>query len=138
MNTILEAQHLNVWYGDFHALKNVDLKIQDQKKSGDYIIISEPSEAMKKIDNVPNWTENTKKLVKKYSDRKLVVHNKFSKEPLNILLKKAWAFLSLQSTAGFIAMSKGVPSYFTEKTLGHIGNIQNIENPVIDYKIFNN
>ena len=31
MNTILEAQHLNVWYGDFHALKNVDLKIQDQK-----------------------------------------------------------------------------------------------------------
>ena len=77
-------------------------------------------------------------LVKKYSDRKLVVHNKFSKEPLNILLKKAWAFVSLQSTAGFIAMSDGVPSFFTESTLKHIGKIENIENPIIDYNIFNN
>ena len=31
MNTILEAQDLNVWYAEFQALKNVDLKIQDQK-----------------------------------------------------------------------------------------------------------
>ena len=31
MNYILEAQNLNVWYGEFHALKNVNLKIQDKK-----------------------------------------------------------------------------------------------------------
>ena len=30
-------------------------------------------------------TDNTLQIVKKYSDGKLVVHNKFSKEPLNIL-----------------------------------------------------
>ena len=72
------------------------------------------------------------------SDRKIIVHNKLSKKPLNLLLNDAWAFISLQSTAGFMAMSKGVPSYFTEKTLSHIGKIQNIENPTIDYKIFNN
>ena len=109
-----------------------------KKKTGNYIILSEPSETMKKMYNVPMWTEETTKLVKKYSDRKIVVHNKLSKKPLNLLLNDAWAFISLQSTAGFIAMSKGVPSYFTENTLAHIGNIQNIENPVIDYKIFNN
>ena len=84
------------------------------------------------------WTEETTKLVKKYSDRKIVVHNKLSKKPLNLLLNDAWAFVSLKSTAGFMALTNGVPTYFTDKTLSHIGKIQNIENPIIDYKIFNN
>ena len=95
-------------------LKKLNLEIIDQKKTGSYIILSEPSETMKKIYNVPRWIEDTTKLVKKYSDRKLLVHNKFSKETLDVILKDAWAFVSLQSTAGFMAMSKGVPSYFTE------------------------
>ena len=119
-------------------LKKLNLKILDQKKHGNYIILSEPSEIMKKLYNVPNWTEDTLKLVSKYTDRKVVVHNKFSEKPLNLLLKDAWAFVSLQSTAGFTAMSKGIPSYFTEDTLSHIGKIQNIENPNINYKIFDN
>ncbi len=119
-------------------LEKLNLKILDQKKTGNYIILSEPSETMKKIYNVPRWTEETTNLVKKYSDRKLLIHNKFSKEPLNSILKDAWAFVSLQSMAGFKAMSYGIPSYFTDITLSHIGKIQNIENPIIDYKIFNN
>ena len=93
---------------------------------------------MKKLYNVPNWTEDTVNLVRKYTDRKIVVHNKFSTKPLNVLFKDAWAFVSLQSTAGFIAMSNGIPSYFTEGTLSHIGEIQNIEKPSIDYEIFKN
>ncbi len=119
-------------------LKKLNLEILEQKKTGNHVILSEPSEPMKKMYKVPNWTEDTIKLVKKYTDRKIVVHNKFSKEPLNLLLKDAWAFVSLQSTAGFLAMSKGVPSYFTEKSLSHISKIQKIENPIIDYNIFNN
>ena len=119
-------------------LKKLNLEILEQKKTGSHVILSEPSEPMKKMYKVPNWTEDTIKLVKKYTDRKIVVHNKFSKEPLNLLLKDAWAFVSLQSTAGFLAMSKGVPSYFTEKSLSHISKIQKIENPIIDYNIFNN
>ena len=119
-------------------LKKLNLEILDQKKTGSYIILSEPSETMKKMYNVPMWTEDTIKLVKKFTDRKLVVHNKLSKEPLNSLLKEAWAFVSLQSTAGFTAMLNGIPSYFTENTLSHISKIQNIENPTIDYNIFNN
>jgi len=119
-------------------LEKLNLEISDQKKTGDYIILSEPSEAMKQVYNVPKWTDETIELVKKYSDRKLVLHNKFSKEPLSILLKKAWAFVSLQSTAGFMAMLNGVPSFFTDSTLNRIGKIQDIENPVIDYSIFKN
>ncbi len=118
--------------------KKLNLKIHDQKNSGEHIILSEPSDVMKRIYNVPNWTHDTKKLVRKYSDRKIIVHNKYSKEPLKILLKNAWAFVSLQSTAGFMAMLNGIPSYFTEKNLKNIGKFKDIEQPSINYKIFNN
>tara|TARA_B100000989_G_scaffold295766_1_gene277476 strand:+ start:1140 stop:1898 length:759 start_codon:yes stop_codon:yes gene_type:complete len=118
--------------------KKLNLKIVDIKKSGNYIILSEPSDTMKKLYNVPKWTEETKKLVQKFSDRKIIVHNKFSKEPLTSLLKEAWAFISLQSTAGFKAMLNGVPAYFTDRTLEYIGKFQDIENPRINYKIFDN
>ena len=84
------------------------------------------------------WIEDTKKLVQKYSDRRIIVHNKFSKESLNSLLKEAWAFVSLQSTAGFKAMLNGVPAYFTDRTLKYIGKLEDIENPKINYQIFNN
>ena len=119
-------------------LKKLKLEILEQKKNGSYIILSEPSNAMKKVYNVPNWTEDTIKLVKKYTDRKIILHNKFSKDPLKILLKDAWAFISLQSTAGFMAMLNGVPSYFTDPSLKNISKIKDIEDPKIDYKIFNN
>ncbi len=119
-------------------LEKLNLKIRDQIKSGNHIILSEPSEAMKKLYNVPNWVNNTKKLIKKYSDRKIIIHNKFSELSLNDLLLDAWCFVSLQSTAGFKAMLNGVPAYFTDKTLSHIGKIEEIENPVINYNIFSN
>ena len=47
---------------------------------------------MKKVYNVPKLDKETLKLVKKYSDRELVIHNKFSKEPLNLLFKKCLGF----------------------------------------------
>ena len=119
-------------------LKKLNLQILDQKNNGSHIILSEPSEVMKKVYNVPEWTNNTIELVKRYSDRKIIVHNKFSKEPLKLLLKNAWAFISLQSTAGFTAMLNGTPSYFTDKSLSNIGKIQDIEKPKIDYNIFKN
>ena len=118
--------------------KKLKLDILDQNKSGSYIILSEPSEIMKKIYEVPSWVNDTTKLVKKYSDRKIIVHNKFSREPLKNLLKNAWAFVSLQSTAGFSAMLNGVPAYFTDKKLDYISLISEIEQPNIKYEIFNN
>ncbi len=126
--------------GDYpnDRLKKLDLKFLKQKKTGNYIILSEPSEVMKKVYNVPYWTNDTIKLIKKYTDRKVVVHNKFSKQPLKELLINAWAFISLQSTAGFMAMLNGVPSYFTDKNLNYISKLEDIEKPIINYKIFNN
>ena len=119
-------------------LKKLNLKFVDQSKKGDSIILSEPSEIMKKIYNAHNWVDDTKKLIRKFSDRKIVVHNKFSKKPLDELLDNAWSFVSLQSTAGFKAMVNGIPAYFTEPSLKQINRIEEIENPKINYKIFNN
>ena len=126
--------------GDYpdDRLKKLNLDIVEQKKSGSYIILSEPSEVMKKIYNQANWVNDTKKILRTYTDRQLVVHNKFSEEKLDDLLKNAWAFVSLQSTAGFKAMISGIPAYFTDQSLKNIAKIEDIENPRIDYKIFNN
>ncbi len=118
-------------------LNKLDLKFANLNKFGEYIILSEPSDAMKKIYDAKNWINDTRKLIQKYTDRKIIIHNKFSKEPLDALLVNARAFVSLQSTAGFKAMVMGVPAYFTEKNLKNITKIENIENPNINYKIFN-
>ena len=119
-------------------LNKLKLNFVKQNNLGKYIILSEPSEVMKRIHNQENWVNETKKLIKKFSDRELIVHNKLSKKPLDEVLKKAWAFVSLQSTAGFKAMLNGVPAFFTDKTLKKTNPIEEIENPKIDYKIFNN
>ena len=119
-------------------LKKLNLNFKKQNKFGKYIILSEPSTIMKKIYNQDNWLLETEKIIKNFTDREIIVHNKFSKEPLDELLKNAWAFVSLQSTAGFKAMLNGVPAYFTEKKLKDINRIEQIENPKINYSIFNN
>ncbi len=118
--------------------KKLNLQFKKQKNHGRYIILSEPSEMMKKIYNQNNWVSETKKIINKFSDREIIVHNKFSKQSLDSLLVNAWAFISLQSAAGFKAMINGIPAYFTEETLKNINPIQEIENPKINYKIFNN
>ena len=137
---IVRNNFIHNGYGNHPSdrFEKLNLNVSDMKKTGNYIILSEPSETMKKLYNVPMWIEDTKKLVQKYSDRRIIVHNKFSKESLNSLLKEAWAFVSLQSTAGFKAMLNGVPAYFTDRTLKYIGKLEDIENPKINYQIFNN
>ncbi len=119
-------------------LKKLKLNFLEQKKYGNKIILSEPSDTMKKIYNAHNWVHETKEIIKKFSDREIIVHNKFSEKPLDELLKNAWSFVSLQSTAGFKAMINGIPAYFTEQSLKKINRIEEIENPTINYKIFSN
>ena len=126
--------------GDYpdDRLKKLKLNFLEQRKSGNEIILSEPSDAMKKVYDAQDWVDKTKNMIKKFSDRKIIVHNKFSQKPLNELLKTAWCFVSLQSTAGFNVMVSGTPAYFTESSLKNINRIEEIENPKINYKIFNN
>lgn len=112
---------------------NIDLK--DLNNQGEYIILSEPSNDTKKFLNIENWTNETIDKLKKYTDRKIIVHNKFSKMPLDEVLKKAYAFVSCQSTAGFKAIIDGTPSYFTHRSMKRYGSIEEINNRNLNYKL---
>ena len=119
-------------------LKKMNLKFSNLNKHGDYIILSEPTKDAIKYYDLKEWTQETIKEIKKYSDRKIILHSRGSKISLTDLLPNAWAFVSDHSSAGFKAMQNGVPAFFTNKTLKNIGEIKNIEKHEINYSIFNN
>ena len=85
-----------------------------------------------------DWTNITINKIKKYSDRNIIVHNRYSKTPIKKLLENAWAFVSDHSSAGFLSMLEGVPAIFTNSTLENIGKLENIESIPINYQVFNN
>ena len=118
--------------------KKLNLAFKDIKKTGEYIILSEPTFEASNYYNLQEWTQNTINEIKKYTDRKIILHSRTSKTQLTDLLNDAWAFVSDHSSAAFKAMLSGVPAYFTNKTLENIGRIINIEKHEIDYKVFYN
>ena len=134
----------NDYYHSSNGLNNPDrfeklnIMIKTKRTKGDYIILSEPSVYIKNFFQLNDWVNNTIKELKKYTDRKILIHNKQSPIPLDILLKNAWAFVSDQSTAGIKAMISGVPAHFTNITLKKINSISSIENGKINMKVFHN
>ena len=119
---------------DSKRFDELDIELKDKRK-GDIIILSEPSQNTLDFLEIKNWTEDTIDEIKKYSDREIVVHNKFSEIPLKSLLEKAFAFVSCQSTAGFQAITEGVPAYFTHESLKKFGNIVDIEKNQLNYDV---
>jgi hypothetical protein len=113
----------------------LNISLNDLNQKGRYIIVSEPSEHTKKFLNIPNWTNNTIDELQKYTDKECMVHNKFSKIPLDQALDNAFAFVSCQSTAAFKAISKGVPAYFTHKNFSKYGEIKNIEDRKLNHNL---
>ena len=110
------------------------INLKELNKKGEYILLSEPSKYTMDFLNIPNWTTETIKLIKKYTDRSVLVHNKFSKIKLDEALKKAYAFVSCQSTAAFKAIAMGVPAYFTHPTMTNFGKISEINNRILNHQ----
>ena len=119
-------------------LNKMKLTFKDINKSGEYIILSEPTDDAIAYYKLKDWVKNTIEEIKKHSDRKIILHNRASQVSLLDLLPRAWAFISDHSSAGFKAMQNGVPAYFTNQTLKKIGDIKNIEKHGINYSVFNN
>jgi len=123
---------------DKKRIDKFNIEFKKIRTSGEFIILSEPSKFIIDYLNLQNWTQKTVEEISKYTDRKIFVHNKQSAIPLDELLKHAWAFVSVQSTAGFKAMTLGIPAHFTYNKLKSINSIEEIEKGKIDYQIFNN
>ncbi len=121
---------------DYKRLDKLNLDFKKKRTSGEYIILSEPSQHMINFFSLNNWVDQTIAKIKKHTDRKIFLHNKFSPIPLDVLLKKAWAFVSFQSTAGFKAMIRGVPAHFTYKNLENINTVEEIEAGEINLDVF--
>ena len=119
---------------DSKRFEELDIELKDKKK-GDIIVLSEPSQNTLDFLGIKNWAEDTINEIKKYSDREIIIHNKFSEIPLKSLLEKAFAFVSCQSTAGFQAITEGVPAYFSHKSLKKFGDIVNIEKNDLNYDV---
>ena len=123
---------------DSARLKKINLEFKPKRTSGEFIILSVNTDHTYNFFGVKNWVENTINELKKYTDRKIYLHKKDSEVPLDYLFKKAWAFVSFSSSAGFTAMINGVPAYFTHKNLKNINSINNIEKGDLNYDIFKN
>ena len=121
---------------DSKRLEKLNLEFKQQRTNGEYIILSEPSKHITSFFNLNNWVEETIKKIKKHTDRKIFLHNKSSPIPLDLLLERAWAFVSFQSTAGFKSMLKGVPAHFTYKSLEYLNPLEKIESGNINHDIF--
>ena len=62
---------------DNKRLDKLNLNFKKKRISGEYIILSEPSQHIKNFFNLNNWVEQTIDKIKKHTDRKIFVHNKF-------------------------------------------------------------
>ncbi len=119
---------------DRKRFNDLDINLKE-KKAGDIIILSEPTQNTLDFLGLNNWKEKTIEEIKLYTDREIIVHNKFSETPLQSLLQRAFAFVSCQSTAGFLAVSEGVPAFFTHNSLRKYGDIKDIEKNLLNHDL---
>ncbi len=120
---------------DKSRLNKLNVDIKDLNKKGEKIIVSEPSEHTLKFLNLNNWVEKTVEEIEKYSDREIIVHNKFSQTPLSSILPDAFAFVSCQSNAAYKALLEGIPTYFTHESLKKFGQINQIEKRILNHEL---
>ena len=143
LNGYFRIVYNNYWHNSLgnkskDRFEKMGIEIKNIRKTGEYIVLSEPSTDDIYFFKLNNWVKETKNKLKKITDRKVIIHNRSSKIPLNELLKNAWAFVSNHSTAGFLAMIEGVPAYFTNPTLCNVSNLDDIEKNEINYSAFYN
>lgn len=118
--------------------KSLSISLKDLNQKGSIIVLSEPSIFIQEYFNLTDWVNKTINLIKNYTDRKIIVHNKQSPIPLKEILKDAFAFVSYQSSAGYDAIIEGVPAYFLHGSLEKHGNIKLIESQNLNYELLYN
>jgi hypothetical protein len=77
------------------------------------------------------WIEDTRRELRKYTDRKIVVHQKRDDIPLKALFRKTWAVVSYRSMSSLEAIMNGIPAISTGKSAvsGLCTPIEKIEKP---------
>lgn len=77
------------------------------------------------------WIEDTRQELRKYTDRRIIVHHKRDNLPLSFMLRKAWAVVGFKSMSALEAIMHGVPAVSTgECAVSSLcTKLENIEKP---------
>ena len=75
-----------------------------------------------------DWEEKTIEEIKKYSDRPILISTK-QQNPMNEVMKDAWAVVTDHSNSAIDALIQGVPIIMTNpaRTYGKIENIESLD-----------
>lgn len=112
------------------ALKkfNIEPKLMSYNL-GDKIILCPPSDPVARFfghGSEAEWIDNTTKLLRQYTDRKILISTKRA-APLLSLLKDAWCVFGFNSNALLTSIIEGVPtiSIYLERPFGNLDFIEN-------------
>ena len=121
-----------------------NIKIKTPNFKGTHVLVCPSSSGIHAYLGKPNWTEDTVKTLKMYTDRPIRIREKprgrgtsgpsEAKVPLVEDLKDAWACVTSCSISAIEAACMGVPIFCDNKSFARrIGdvNIGGIENPLI-------
>lgn len=126
-------QHNGQGVSDGERLKRFWSRPLPWKKSGSVIILCPQSDDFFSRFGMTRecWIESTSEKLKKYTDRKIIVHGKRDDTPLAALLPKAWAVVGFTSMSSLEAMMNGVPAVSTAlcAVSGLCTQIEDIERP---------
>ena len=100
------------------------------RKRGRNIILAPPSKYMREFLDLHDWEEKTIEEIKKYSDRPILISTK-QQNPMNEVMKDAWAVVTDHSNSAIDALIEGVPIIMTNPARSY-GKIKDIENPEFD------
>jgi hypothetical protein len=107
----------------------LNIKIKKNNTLGSKILLVPPlEENAEKFYQVSNWLKNTINEIKKYSDREIIVTNKFDKKKASYYFDEAFVLVTYHSNAGIDAMINGIPCIFTNQQR-QFSKISEIENP---------
>ena len=138
----IHAKHIRDCKSDRFDKFNIKIKTPNFK--GTHVLVCPSSSGIHAYLGKPNWTEDTVKTLKMYTDRPIRIREKprgrgtsgpsEAKVPLVEDLKDAWACVTSCSISAIEAACMGVPIFCDNKSFARrIGdvNIGGIENPLI-------
>lgn len=107
-------------------------QIKPWKKHGKYILVCPPTPNMEHQFDKKDWLNTTLQTLQKYSDRPILIRDKYSEKSLSDDLKNAYAMVSCTTAVCIDAILAGVPSFCDDIAVGRpvsLTDFSKIETP---------
>lgn len=127
-------QHCGVGTTDLSRFMRLGVDIENWKKNGKHILICPPDEIFSTLIGLDHkkWLSQTKRKIKKNTDRPIVIRDRNSTTPLFDDLKKSHAVVTHESNVAVDAILYGVPVFLTGNSIAKpmaLDDLTQIEKP---------